>query len=138
MSQPDPVVPNNAPLAPEQAASLNSLLNGLQADQLLWMEGFISGLRAGSGAPAAGATAAVPAPELTVLYGTESGNSEALRRRIRLRLSAICTRQVPPGRTNANASACPAGLRLRTPASCQRSPSGMDHGAVATLRSTVA
>jgi sulfite reductase (NADPH) flavoprotein alpha-component len=78
MSQPDPVVPNNAPLAPEQAASLNSLLKGLQADQLLWMEGFISGLRVSSGAPAAGATAAVPAPELTVLYGTESGNSEAL------------------------------------------------------------
>lgn len=79
MSNTDPVVPNTAPLAPEQVASLNSLIKGLQADQLLWIEGFISGLRAGRGetAPAVSAPA-VAAPELTVLYGTESGNSETL------------------------------------------------------------
>jgi sulfite reductase (NADPH) flavoprotein alpha-component len=78
MSHTDPVVPSTAPLAPEQAASLNSLLNGLQADQLLWIEGFISGLRASSGRPAAVAVAPAATPELTVLYGTESGNSETL------------------------------------------------------------
>ena len=82
MSTTDPVVPQTAPLAPEQVASLNSLLKGLQADQLLWIEGFISGLRAGSGSatPATVAPAAAPVatPELTVLYGTESGNSESL------------------------------------------------------------
>lgn len=80
MSNTDPVVPNTAPLTPEKAATLNSLLHGLQADQLLWIEGFISGLRAGSGAAAsaASATSSVAAPELTVLYGTESGNSESL------------------------------------------------------------
>ena len=81
MSQPDPVVPNTAPLAPEQAASLNSLLKGLQADQLLWIEGFISGLRAGSGrgsSEVAALAAPSEAPALTVLYGTESGNSESL------------------------------------------------------------
>jgi sulfite reductase (NADPH) flavoprotein alpha-component len=78
MSHTDPVVPSTAPLAPEQAASLNSLLNGLQADQLLWIEGFISGLRASSGRPAAVAVAPAATPGLTVLYGTESGNSETL------------------------------------------------------------
>lgn len=82
MSQKNPVVPNTAPLAPEQVASLNNLLQGLQADQLLWMEGFISGLRAagGSAMPAAetAPSRAAAAPELTVLYGTESGNSESL------------------------------------------------------------
>ncbi|NBB78568.1 MAG: assimilatory sulfite reductase (NADPH) flavoprotein subunit [Verrucomicrobia bacterium] len=83
MSQKNPVVPNTAPLAPEQVASLNSFLQGLDADQLLWMEGFISGLRAagGAGSPSAAAPAAAgaaPTPELTVLYGTESGNSEGL------------------------------------------------------------
>lgn len=77
MSNTDPVVPETAPLAPEQKATLNSLIQGLQADQLLWIEGFISGLRAGSGAPAP-AAAPTSAPELTVLYGTESGNSESL------------------------------------------------------------
>ena len=82
MSQNDPVVPNTAPLASGQAAALNSLLKGLQAEQLLWLEGFVSGLRAAGGAslPSAAATApaAAAAPELTVLYGTESGNSESL------------------------------------------------------------
>ena len=68
MSTTDPVVPQTAPLAPERVASLNSLLEGLQADQLLWIEGYISDLRSTGGAP----------PELTVLYGTESGNSENL------------------------------------------------------------
>lgn len=79
MSNIDPVVPPTAPLAPEQVASLNSLLQGLQTDQLLWMEGFISGLRAAGGVSSSvPAAAPVAAPELTVLYGTESGNSETL------------------------------------------------------------
>ncbi len=82
MSQKIPVVPSTAPLAPEQVVSLNDLLQGLQADQLLWMEGFISGLRAAGGSARSTAETALSrgaaAPELTVLYGTESGNSESL------------------------------------------------------------
>ena len=77
MSNTDPVVPNTAPLSSEKAASLNSLLQGLKPDQLLWIEGFISGLRSSAGNTAAPEAKAV-APELTVLYGTESGNSEGL------------------------------------------------------------
>ena len=68
MSTTDPLAPQTAPLAPERVASLNSLLEGLKADQLLWIEGYISNLRSTVGAT----------PELTVLYGTESGNSENL------------------------------------------------------------
>jgi sulfite reductase (NADPH) flavoprotein alpha-component len=78
MSIIDPVVPSTAPLAPEQVASLNNLIKGLQSDQLIWMEGFISGLRAAGGSNAPAAVAPAPTPELTVLYGTESGNSETL------------------------------------------------------------
>ena len=78
MSTTDPVVPQTAPLAPERVASLNSLLKGLQADQLLWVEGFISGLRATFGAASHTTDAPLAVPELTVLYGTESGNSENL------------------------------------------------------------
>ena len=90
MSQKDTVVPHTAPLAPGQVASLNGLLQSLNADQLLWIEGFISGFRAGGGSAtqasaaattasaAAETTSAAVAPELTVLYGTESGNSESL------------------------------------------------------------
>jgi sulfite reductase (NADPH) flavoprotein alpha-component len=78
MSNIDPVVPSTAPLAPEQVASLNSLLKGLQPEQLLWMEGFLSGLRATSGHAVVASAAPAVTPELTVLYGTESGNSESL------------------------------------------------------------
>lgn len=64
---------------------LNQVLPSLQADQLIWLEGFISGLRAGrSGATGATAgtsvvaTAPAVAAELTILYGSESGNAEGL------------------------------------------------------------
>lgn len=78
MSNTDPVVPNTAPLAPDQVQWLNNFLPALQPDQLTWLEGFISGLRAGKGGAAAVAAAPAAAPQLTVLFGTESGNSEAL------------------------------------------------------------
>ncbi|PXA04293.1 sulfite reductase [NADPH] flavoprotein alpha-component [Coraliomargarita sinensis] len=79
MSNSDSIVPGNNPLRPEQANLLNQLLPGLAPEQMMWLEGFVSGLRAGQGGPAA-AAAQQPAtsPELTVLYGTESGNSESL------------------------------------------------------------
>lgn len=77
MSNTDPVIPKNAPLNPEQASSLNSLLPSLSPEQTLWLEGFISGLRTGQANLSATPSAAA-APELTVLYGTESGNSESL------------------------------------------------------------
>lgn len=79
MSSNNPILPKHAPLSPEQATSLNSLLSSLTAEQTLWLEGFISGLRAGRGHSEISAeAAATKAPELTVLYGTESGNSESL------------------------------------------------------------
>ncbi len=79
MNPRQPIIPATAPLDPTQAEALERILPGLRADQLLWLEGFISGLRAGKGGESAtAATAAIAQPELTVLYGTESGNSESL------------------------------------------------------------
>jgi sulfite reductase (NADPH) flavoprotein alpha-component len=80
MSHNAPIVPGNNPLRPEQVDLLNKLLPSLAPEQMIWLEGFVSGLRTGQGAPQAAPAAAQPAatPELTVLYGTESGNSEAL------------------------------------------------------------
>ena len=43
----------------------------------MWPEGYISGLRAGQAARKR-ARPAASKPELTVLYGSESGNAEAL------------------------------------------------------------
>ena len=78
MNDPDPIVPDNAPVRPEQAAQLNSLLSGMDSGQLLWLEGFVGGLRAGLRAPASASTSPLARPELLVLYGTESGNAESL------------------------------------------------------------
>ncbi|MEN8862876.1 MAG: assimilatory sulfite reductase (NADPH) flavoprotein subunit [Lentimonas sp.] len=78
MSNTDPVVPNSAPFAPEQVQWLNHFLPALHPDQLTWLEGFVSGLRAGKGGASPAAAAPAATPLLTVLYGTESGNSETL------------------------------------------------------------
>lgn len=78
MSKSDPIVPSNAPLAPEQVAWLNNFLPSLRPEQLIWLEGLVTGLRAGQGARAVSASAPATSPELTVLYGTESGNAENL------------------------------------------------------------
>ena len=75
MSNPDEFLPNTAPFAPDQVQWLNGFLPNLQPDQLTWMEGFIGGLRASKGGVA---TTSAVTPELTVLFGSESGNSEGL------------------------------------------------------------
>lgn len=71
-------IPDNTPLSPEQCAVLMQLTKDLKPDQLLWLEGYISGLRIGSGVAPVSTAVAVKAPTLTVLYGSESGNSESL------------------------------------------------------------
>lgn len=78
MSNSDAFLSNTAPFTPDQVQWLNGFLPNLQSDQLIWMEGFISGLRAGKGGAAAVPAAAVAAPTLTVLFGSESGNAESL------------------------------------------------------------
>jgi len=68
------MLPDSSPFSPDQRKALDSLLAGLDALQRGWLSGFLA---AGSAAPAV-AAAPVSAGRLTVLYGTESGNSEEL------------------------------------------------------------
>jgi sulfite reductase (NADPH) flavoprotein alpha-component len=68
------MIPEHAPFSPEQRSSLASQLSTLTPEQRSWLAGFLS---AGAAAPQA-AAAPVKAEPLLVLYGTESGNSEAL------------------------------------------------------------
>jgi sulfite reductase (NADPH) flavoprotein alpha-component len=70
------MLPEHAPFTPDQRKSLDSLLSGFDLLQRGWLSGFL----ASSGALATPAVSAVPvsAGKLTVLYGTESGNSETL------------------------------------------------------------
>ncbi|MEM6911942.1 MAG: assimilatory sulfite reductase (NADPH) flavoprotein subunit [Verrucomicrobiota bacterium] len=76
-------LPDYAPFDPAQRQALASLLATMTPQQASWLSGFVAGAQtAGQGAAAAPAPASAPAPaakrELTVLFGTESGNSEAL------------------------------------------------------------
>jgi len=67
------MLPEHAPFSPEQRQHLEQLIGGLRPEQQQWLAGFLSaGL---APAPAATKRAAEP---LTILYGTESGNAEAL------------------------------------------------------------
>lgn len=69
------MLPADAPFNPDQLRNLDLLLAGLESSQRAWLAGFLSA-EVGKAAPtAASSAAAVP---LTILYGTESGNSEEL------------------------------------------------------------
>jgi sulfite reductase (NADPH) flavoprotein alpha-component len=69
------MLPEHAPFNSDQRQALNSLISSLDPLQRGWLSGFLA-----SAAPvaAASAPALAAAGKLTVLYGTESGNSESL------------------------------------------------------------
>ena len=74
-------IPKTAPFAEDEIESLNRVVGTATPIQRAWLAGFLAGLDAQSGAaandslPAAAPQAAEP---LTILYATESGNSEKL------------------------------------------------------------
>ncbi len=74
-------LPTNAPFPPDAIAALNRVIEHTSPTQRSWLAGFLAGYEA-AGAPAAvAATAPVVRPALTILFATESGNSEALARK---------------------------------------------------------
>lgn len=73
----------NSPFNQEQAELLNRLLPTLTESQKIWLSGYLAAARSESGetaAPAAQAPAESPAvsKEVTVLYGSQTGNAEGL------------------------------------------------------------
>ena len=74
-------IPKTAPFADDEIEVLNRVVGPATPIQRAWLAGFLAGLDASAGA-AAGAVAPAAAPQkaepLTILYATESGNSEKL------------------------------------------------------------
>jgi sulfite reductase (NADPH) flavoprotein alpha-component len=69
------MLPEHAPFTSDQRGTLDSLLAGFSATQKSWLSGFLAAVGPiNPEVPAATGNAA----KLTVLYGTESGNSETL------------------------------------------------------------
>ena len=73
-------IPKTAPFADDEIDILNRVGGPATAVQRAWLAGFLAGLDASSGAAASvhPAAAPLPAEPLTILYATESGNSEKL------------------------------------------------------------
>jgi sulfite reductase (NADPH) flavoprotein alpha-component len=70
-------IPKTAPFAEEEIELLNRVVGSATATQRVWLAGFLTGLEAStaSSQPIAPPVAAEP---LTIVYATESGNSEKL------------------------------------------------------------
>src|SRR5262249_21068301 len=75
-----PPIPKTAPFAEEEIDLLNRVVGPASPNQRAWLAGFLAGLDAA----AAGSTAPLPAAPvrpaepLTIVYASESGNSEEL------------------------------------------------------------
>lgn len=74
-----PILPRNAPFLPEDIDMLNKVVARATPQQRAWLTGFFAGFEAAQGAGAHQQVAAAkPRVPLTILYASESGNSEAL------------------------------------------------------------
>jgi sulfite reductase (NADPH) flavoprotein alpha-component len=73
-----PLLPRNAPFLPEDIDLLNKVVARTTPQQRSWLAGFFAGFEAAQGAAAQPLAAAKPRVPLTILYASESGNSESL------------------------------------------------------------
>ncbi|MDF1754835.1 MAG: assimilatory sulfite reductase (NADPH) flavoprotein subunit [Verrucomicrobiales bacterium] len=71
-------IPDNAPFSPEQRTAFNQILASMTPEQHVWVSGFFCGVTSSTIPGAAPVAAPVAATELTILFGTESGNCEEL------------------------------------------------------------
>jgi sulfite reductase (NADPH) flavoprotein alpha-component len=70
-------IPKTAPFAEEEIELLNRVVGTATATQRVWLAGFLAGLEASTAAPQPTAPPAAAEP-ITIVYATESGNSERL------------------------------------------------------------
>ena len=70
-------IPRTAPFAEEEIELLNRVVGTATATQRVWLAGFLAGLEASTATPQPTAPPAAAEP-ITIVYATESGNSERL------------------------------------------------------------
>ena len=73
-----PLLPKNAPFSPEDIDTLNRVVAKTTPVQRSWLAGFFAGFEAAQGGGAQPVAATKPRAPLTILYASESGNSESL------------------------------------------------------------
>ena len=69
-----------SPLDPDQLQAVTSALAGLSPTQAAWVSGYLAGaaVRTPAGETGTAAQAPAPAPALTVLYGSQTGNAQGV------------------------------------------------------------
>ncbi|MBV8401888.1 MAG: flavodoxin domain-containing protein [Acetobacteraceae bacterium] len=67
-----------APYPEDQLNQIKRLIAGSTAEQRVWLSGYLAGFQAATESRAAPAAPSAPKAPLTILYATESGNSETL------------------------------------------------------------
>ncbi|MDC8832320.1 assimilatory sulfite reductase (NADPH) flavoprotein subunit [Alteromonas gilva] len=92
-NQNTPTVSPGAILSEPQWNAITQAISGLNAQQLTWVSGYMAGLAASGQAlpqaPAAGAVAAVgDAPTLTILFGSQTGNSKGVAQSLQAKMEA--------------------------------------------------
>ncbi|MGC7402543.1 assimilatory sulfite reductase (NADPH) flavoprotein subunit [Pandoraea pneumonica] len=79
------------PLTAQQAQLLSQLVQGLSTEQLAWVRGFLAGINHSvkqSGAQAPAAAASATAPQLTILYGSQTGHAQEVAEHAKARAVA--------------------------------------------------
>ena len=71
-------IPKTAPFSEDEIEALNRVVGPASPTQRAWLAGFLAGLDAATTTTTQMAVGAQPAEPLTILYATESGNSERL------------------------------------------------------------
>jgi sulfite reductase (NADPH) flavoprotein alpha-component len=73
-----PMLPETAPFPVEHITALNQIMSATNAEQRTWLSGFLAGYQAATTPQPAAAVPPVRRAPLTILFGSESGNAEAL------------------------------------------------------------
>ncbi|MGL6486661.1 assimilatory sulfite reductase (NADPH) flavoprotein subunit [Aeromonas hydrophila] len=80
---------NLTPLSDEQQRQLSQALSTLNTQQLAWVSGYLYGLSQASSQPAVtGAAATAPSGNLTILYGSQTGNAKGVASAIKAQAEA--------------------------------------------------
>ncbi|MCE9956497.1 assimilatory sulfite reductase (NADPH) flavoprotein subunit [Aeromonas rivipollensis] len=82
-------IPTISPLSDEQQRQLNQVLSTLNTQQLAWVSGYLYGLsQSGVQSVATSAAVAAPSGSLTILYGSQTGNTKGVASAIQAQAKA--------------------------------------------------
>lgn len=79
---------NLTPLSDEQQRQLSQALSTLNTQQLAWVSGYLYGLSQAGSQPAVTGAAAAPSGNLTILYGSQTGNAKGVASAIKAQAEA--------------------------------------------------